>query len=171
MSADKLVKAKQTVLGLYATSAEAYAMWEASPETVNILDVRTLEEYILIGHAPMAVNIPLAIQTHDWVEEKSDFAWKPNPEFLDLVKKTFKPDTTLFVTCRSGGRSAMAINALANAGYKNLYNITDGFEGDTELDENNANYGKRFINGWKNSDLPWTYTLNQKQIIALSKTK
>lgn len=32
--------------------------------------------------------------------------------------------------CRSGGRSAAAVNLLAGAGFTNVYNITDGMEGD-----------------------------------------
>ena len=43
----------------------------------------------------------------------------------------FKPDDTIVAMCRSGGRSAFAINMLAKAGFVNVYNIIDGFEGDT----------------------------------------
>ena len=50
---------KQTSLGLYVTAQEAYAMWKAEPKRVNILDVRTPEEYIFVGHPDMARNIPL----------------------------------------------------------------------------------------------------------------
>ena len=45
-----------------------------------------------------------------------------------------KPDDTLMVMCRSGGRSAMAANALAKAGFKKVYNIIDGMEGDANAD-------------------------------------
>ena len=41
---------KQTSLGLYLTAQEAYDMWKADPKRVNILDVRTPEEYIFVGH-------------------------------------------------------------------------------------------------------------------------
>ena len=53
-----LPKGKQTTLGLYVTAAEAYDKWLAAPDAVKVFDVRTLEEYIFIGHAPMAWNIP-----------------------------------------------------------------------------------------------------------------
>ena len=39
-------KAKQTSLGLYVTSKEAYEMWKANPEMVKVLDVRMVEEYV-----------------------------------------------------------------------------------------------------------------------------
>ena len=32
---------KQTTLGLYVTAAEAYEMWEATPDEVKVVDVRT----------------------------------------------------------------------------------------------------------------------------------
>ena len=35
-------------------------MWRADPEGVKILDVRTPEEWVFTGHAPMTVNIPFA---------------------------------------------------------------------------------------------------------------
>ena len=50
---------KQTSLGLYVTAQEAYDMWKADPEKIKILDVRCPEEYVLIGHPDMALNIPL----------------------------------------------------------------------------------------------------------------
>ena len=57
------------------------------------------------------------------------------------------------MTCRSGGRSALAVNALAKAGFTNVYNIIDGFEGDKVAEEGSLYLGKRMKNGWKNSGL------------------
>ena len=66
--------------------------------------------------------------------------------------------------CRSGGRSAMAVNQLAADGFKNVYNITDGFEGDKVEDPESVFFGKRMRNGWKNS-APWTYGIDPEKII------
>ena len=55
---ENLHKAKQTVLGLYVTAKEAYEKWQADPEKVMIIDVRTPEEYLFVGHPTMAWNIP-----------------------------------------------------------------------------------------------------------------
>jgi rhodanese-related sulfurtransferase len=126
----ELPKHKQTVLGLYVTAKEAYEKWRADPEKVKILDVRTPEEYIFVGHAEMAWNIPLAFQTYDWDSTKQHFAIEPNPEFVSHVKEQFTVEDTLLVICRSGGRSAMAVNFLAKAGFKNAFNIIEGMEGD-----------------------------------------
>ncbi len=126
----ELPKSKQTVLGLYVTAKEAYKKWRADPEKVKILDIRTPEEYIFVGHAEMAWNIPLAFQTYDWDSTKQRFAIKLNPEFVSQIKEQFTFDDTLLVMCRSGGRSAIAVNLLAEAGFKYAFNITDGMEGD-----------------------------------------
>jgi rhodanese-related sulfurtransferase len=153
----QLPKEKQTSLGLYVTAKEAYEKWKAAPDKVKILDVRTPEEYLFIGHAEMAWNIPFAVQTWEWDSAKKHFIMKPNPDFVAQVKEVFSPDETLLVTCRSGGRSAMAVNLLAAAGFKNVYNIVDGMEGDVVADSDSVFVGQRMRNGWKNSGLPWTY--------------
>ena len=83
----ELQKEKQTTLGLYATAKEAYEAWSAAPEKVKILDVRTLDEYINIGHGTMAWNIPVLFQTNKWNEEQQGFALAPNPEFIAQAKR------------------------------------------------------------------------------------
>lgn len=155
---------KQTSLRLYVTASEAYDKWKANPEQVKILDVRTPEEYIYVGHAEMAVNIPITFQTYRWNAGKRYFTLTPNPDFVSQVKEWVNPSDTILVMCRSGGRSAMSINVLAEAGFKNVYNITDGMEGDTVKDPDSQFYGKRMRNGWKNSGLPWTYEVNPEQM-------
>ena len=162
----ELPKEKQTTLGLYVTSAEAYEKWKANPEKVKILDVRTPEEYMYIGHAEMAWNIPIFLQTYNWDAEKKHYSMIPNPESMEQIKATFKPDDIILITCRSGGRSAMAVNQLASLGYKNVYNITDGFEGDKVNDPASVYNGQRMVNGWKNSGAPWTYKLDPKLILT-----
>jgi len=155
---------KQTSLGLYVTSKEAFEKWKANPKQVKVLDVRTPEEYIYIGHAEMAWNIPLAFQTFKWDSDKQRFALEMNPEFVTQVKELAKPDDTILVMCRSGGRSARAVNALAKAGFKNVYNIINGMEGDKVKDPESPYHGKRKENGWKNSGSPWTYEVNPEQM-------
>jgi hypothetical protein len=63
----------------------------------------------------------------------------------------------------------MAINLLAKSGFKYLYNIVDGMEGDMVKDSENLYYMKRMKNGWKNSGTPWTYDINPEQVIIQGK--
>jgi rhodanese-related sulfurtransferase len=156
---------KQTTLGLYVTAREAYEKWKAAPEKVMILDVRTHEEFIFVGHANMAWNIPVAAQTYRWDADKKEFPMEPLPDFVARVRKVAKPDDTLMVMCRSGGRSALAVNALGRAGFKTVYNITDGMEGDVVKDPDSVFHGQRLVNGWKNSGLPWTYHIDPVRMV------
>lgn len=149
---------KQTSLDLYVTATEAWAMWQANPEKTVILDVRTQEEYMLVGHAPMAHNIPVMLLK----PTREKITMKPNPDFVSQVTSRFNKDTTLLLMCRSGGRSAKAVNKLAKAGYTKAYNIIDGFEGGKVKKKESPHFGKRMVNGWKNSGAPWTYDLNRK---------
>jgi len=160
-----LPEQKQTTLGLYVTAKEAYEKWKAEPEKVKIIDVRTPEEYLFVGHPTMAWKIPLAAQTYEWDVEKKHFPMKPLPDFVSRVSEVAKPDDTLLVMCRSGGRSAMAVNALAKAGFKHVYNIIDGMEGDAVKDPASVFLGQRLVNGWKNSGCPWTYKLTPERMV------
>ncbi len=90
---------------------------------------------------------------------------KPNPEFLTKVKDTYQSGDIILITCRCGGRSAFAVNQLAKAGFSNAYNITDGFEGDKVGDTNSVFFGERMVNGWKNSGLPYTYSIDPKLML------
>ncbi len=159
-----LPKEKQTQLNLYITAREAYLKWNGDPEKINILDVRTPAEYVFVGHAPMAVNIPLRFFAGDLNPLTLKPSMPMNPGFVDQVKEKFSPGDTILVMCRSGARSAAAVNLLAKAGFKQAYNIVDGFEGDKlDLPESYLN-GKRIINGWINSGAPWTYKLERDRV-------
>jgi len=146
-------KKKHTDAGKYVNSVEAYEMWKANPDKVKIIDCRTQEEYAFVGHAPMAYNIPSRLWTGKWNQEKKDYDLQDNPDFETQVKNKFAPNDTIMVMCRSGHRSAASVNRLTKAGFTNVYNIVDGFEGD-KVD------GKRNKDGWRNSTAPWTYDLD-----------
>lgn len=163
---NELPKEKQTSLKLYVTAREAYDMWKASQERVKILDVRTNEEYLFIGHAEMAWNVPALLQIYQYDQEKKILPMKVNPEFMERVRGLFKPNDTILVTCRSGGRSAMAVNFLAKEGFRNVFNIIDGMEGDVVDDSSSIFLGQRLKNGWKNSGCPWTYKINPERMLV-----
>ncbi len=160
----QLPKAKQTTLGLYVTAAQAYEMWKAAPDKVKVIDVRTPEEFAFVGHPEMAWNIPVAFVTYERKGGKFVYGPKMNATFVAQVREIAQPTEVLLVTCRSGGRSAMAVNQLAAAGFTKAYNIVDGVEGDTVQDPDSVFDGKRMKNGWKNS-APWVYDIDPERII------
>lgn len=149
---------KQTTLGLYVNAQEAFAKWHMDKENVKVLDVRTEGEYLFVGHAPMAVNIPLKFLVGVNAEGKP--LMKQNENFVKEVKTKFNETDVILITCRSGGRSAAAVNLLAENGFTNAYTIYDGFEGDMLKNDDSYNNGKRVLNGWKNSGAPWTYDVD-----------
>jgi len=162
---ESLPKEKQTVLGLYVTAKEAYEKWKADPQKVKILDVRTPEEFLYVGHPAMAWKIPIATQSYEWDAAKGEFPMKLIPDFVARVREAAKPDDTILVLCRSGGRSAIAANMLAKAGYTKAYNIVDGMEGDSVTDAASVFRGQRLVNGWKNAGCPWTYALTPERML------
>jgi rhodanese-related sulfurtransferase len=161
----ELPAAKQTTLGLYVTAKQAYEKWKSDPEAVKIIDVRTPEEFLFVGHPDMAWNIPVVAQTYTWDAQQKQFPMQPLPDFVARAQEVAKPGDTLLVMCRSGGRGAVAVNLLAKAGFKHVYNITDGMEGDEVDDPHSVFNGQRMVNGWKNSGLPWTYEIDPARMI------
>jgi rhodanese-related sulfurtransferase len=152
----------RTGLGLYAMPGEAYDMWRADPEGVHILDVRTFEEYVFGGHFEFAKNVPLVFPRFDpegpsMPGRPPGCSGDPNPDFVAEVRKVCGPTDTVLVMCATGARGAMAVNALAGAGFTKVYNIVNGLEGDRVDDPGSVFHGKHMRNGWKNAGLPWGY--------------
>jgi rhodanese-related sulfurtransferase len=86
------------------------------------LDVRSIPEFQQ-GHPEGAFNIPLLHM------DPGSGQMRPNPEFIDVVRRTFAPETNLVVGCKMGGRSAQACELLAGAGYSNVSNVLGGYGG------------------------------------------
>jgi len=160
----ELPDAKKTALGLYITSKEAYEKWQANPDEVVIIDVRTQEEFLFVGHPPMAWMIPAIAQQYAWDDEKEHYPMTLLPDFVERVKQVAGVDETIMTLCRSGGRSAIAANLLAQAGFKTVYNIIDGMEGDTNGDSESVASHQGPASGWKNTGCPWTKRLTPERL-------
>lgn len=161
-----LSKKKQTKLGLYMTAEDAYKHTMASMEKTLFVDIRTPSELNYLGAATvMDAHVPLVfMDTTGWDDKKHRYKRKDNKNFVSdidaaLKKKGLGKDDTVILMCRSGKRSATAVNMLADAGYTKVYSVVDGYEGDKAKE--GADKGKRTVNGWKNSGLPWTYSLDK----------
>ena len=155
-------ESNRTTLGLYVTPQEAYAMSKADPKGVRLLDVRTFEEYLFVGHVEGALNVPVIFPRFDPKGPSAPgrppgCSGEANADFIVKVKEAVGPGATILVMCSTGGRGAMAVNLLAKAGFTKVYNIVNGLEGDLVKDPGSAYHGKHMRNGWKNAGLPWTY--------------
>lgn len=165
-----LDKKKQTDLGLYLTAPEAYELVKAHPKETLFIDIRTRAEVEFLGMPTVAdANIPymLGDDWSSWDDAKNEFKMSPNSNFLtaveqQLAKKGLNKESKILVMCRSGHRSSKAANLLAKAGYKNVYSVVDGYEGDKAKEGDMK--GQRVVNGWKNSHLPWSYSLDKSKM-------
>ena len=117
---------------------EAWALFQTGHAV--IVDVRTNEERKFVGYVEDTIHIPWATGT----------ALNRNPRFAKELESKVGKDKTILLLCRSGKRSAAAANVAFNAGFENIYNIEQGFEGD--LDEDNH---RGAFNGWRFHQLPW----------------
>jgi rhodanese-related sulfurtransferase len=137
----------------------------ASVGKAVIVDIRTPQEYQLIGHVPGTYNIPVSFWGK-WDDQKKVFGWDQNPDFVKQFANVFPDKSAAYILmCRSGHRSAKAVKTLHQAGYANLYQMWDGFEGSAVADKTSPNFGKKLVDGWKNKNLPWTYDMDPVLIV------
>ena len=168
-----LSKKKQTKLGLYMTAEQAYQHVMENMDKTLFIDTRTPSELNYLGAASvMDTHVPLVfMDTTGWNDKKHRYLRKDNQNFVSdvdaqLAQKGLTKDDTVILMCRSGKRSAKAANMLADAGYTRVYSVVDGYEGDKAKEGESK--GRRTVNGWKNSNLPWTYSLD-KDLMYLTK--
>jgi len=122
------------------TPPQAWKFIQEHPEAL-LIDVRTRMEFAFVGHPAGAVHIP-------WKEFPD---WQVNAQFVENVRQVAADtDTALLLLCRSGQRSLDAARMLEQAGYSQLINIQEGFEGDLDADKHRGTSG-----GWRFHDLPW----------------
>ena len=109
-----------------------------------LVDVRSGEERKFVGHVPESVHVAWATGT----------ALTRNPRFVrELEAKLAKDggkEAVALLLCRSGKRSALAAEAAAKAGFTQVFNVLEGFEG--EIDASQHRGGS---DGWRFHGLPW----------------
>lgn len=123
--------------------------WEALQHepVAQLVDVRTDAEWNFVGVPDLApagkqvVLIPWQVYP----------TMAPNAAFVDQLKQAgFTPDHHIYFICRSGVRSLNAAMAARDAGFPNVYNVADGFEGPVNADGHRGQAA-----GWKADGLPW----------------
>lgn len=135
-------RARAVEAGLpYAGSVSPSEAWELFTQgDARLIDVRSAEELKFVGRVPDAQHVA-------WM---SGISLSRNPRFVRELGGKVGKDEVVLLLCRSGKRSAAAAEAAAKAGFQNVFNILEGFEGD--LDEWQRRGG---FNGWRFSGLPW----------------
>ena len=159
---------KQTPQGLYIDAKETIELMKKDPKVI-LVDVRTPAEWQFVGHTHAAqIMIPSVFFKYDGLDEKKPryrsigndaFVSELEDKAADLGANS---DSTYILMCRSGAtRAQPAAKMLDQYGYKNVYIMTDGFEGSKTKEGDKK--GFRLINGWKNSGAEWTYKLDPKK--------
>ncbi len=129
--------------------------WKDLRENPNsvLIDVRTNIEHKFVGivNDSNLKNKALLIEwlTYPNMEENKEFNIQIEESLNSLFSNEAK-NVNLYFLCKSGSRSNMAAQYIKNLGYKNCFNIINGFEG-----ELNSNQQRGFLNGWKANNLPW----------------
>ena len=122
----------------------AYALLQADASAV-LVDCRTEIEHMYVGHPPGAEHIA-------WQEAPD---WEIDPAFADKVRRLVRGDLgrPVVLICRSGNRSVDAGLALESAGFTQVINVLEGFEGPLDDD-----YHRGTLGGWRFRGLPWYQT-------------
>ena len=158
---------KRAKLAENVTPRQAYEMMQKTPD-LYVIDVRTPWEFQFVGHIKGAYNIPsnfvstrFTAKGHSYVysgreitAKKGRYQWVRNPDFFYYVGKLVKndPHAKILLYCRSAHRSPYVADRLVKAGYKNVYNMTEGFEGGF----GDSPY-RRMTDGWQHAGLPYQY--------------
>jgi rhodanese-related sulfurtransferase len=130
------------------TPVEAYRLVEKDQRVV-LIDVRSSMEFLFVGHPRGSVHVP-------WIDEPD---WIVNPDFVTEVRKVMlggvgmddhDSDAPVVLICRSGKRSLEAGKLLIENGFMQVYNVSEGFEG--ELDDS---HHRSTLGGWRFHGLPW----------------
>lgn len=125
----------------YAGGATPDEAWQlVSQGEAVLVDVRTAEERKFVGHVPGSQHVA-------WM---TGISLVRNPRFVKELEGKVAKDEVVLLLCRSGKRSAAAAEAAAKAGFKNVFNVLEGFEGDQDQDRHRGSF-----NGWRFAGLPW----------------
>jgi rhodanese-related sulfurtransferase len=119
--------------------AEAAEILRSAPGA-KLVDVRSRAELDWVGRIPGAVEI-------EWATYPG---MKSNPDFLAALEQQVDKEALVLFICRSGARSNLATVAATQVGYRDCYNVLEGFEGDRD-----ASGQRNTLNGWRAANLPW----------------
>lgn len=163
--------AMQSPQALYLDAKETQAMMAKDPSVV-LVDVRTPEEWQFVGYTTEAkIMLPWMMFDYSKMEtqhKQPHYRSAPNPKWMEQFKAKastlgMNENTTYIIMCRSGAtRAAPVAKLMDTQGYKNVYVMTDGFEGDKNKDGELK--GFRAHNGWKNSGAAWTDKIDADKV-------
>jgi rhodanese-related sulfurtransferase len=135
-------RAQAVAQGLpFAGSVNPQQAWSLFSQGAAVLvDVRSAEERKFVGHVPDSLHVAWATGT----------ALSRNPRFVRELEARTGKEALILLLCRSGKRSALAAEAATKAGFSQVFNILEGFEGDLNTAQQRGEH-----NGWRYHGLTW----------------
>jgi len=140
-------------VGGYKANIVSEEVWRKLGEDGQalLIDVRSQAEWTFVG-VPDLSSIGKEAILLEWQRYPG---MMHNTEFVSELRRAIgargaEEETALYFLCRSGGRSAAAAAAMAAAGYRNCFNVADGFEGRLDVTRHRG-----VSDGWKAAGLPW----------------
>jgi len=116
-------------------------------ERAQLVDVRTDAEWQYVGIPDLRPTGKRAVLI-SWQYFPSG---NINRQFVEELRDAgLSPDATLYFICRSGVRSLAAAEAAEAAGFRQCFNVAEGFEGHPDAQGHRGTVG-----GWKADGLPW----------------
>lgn len=100
------------------TPEQAWTLFSSG--IAELIDVRTGNELLRTGHVPNAGHI-------EWL---TGAKMSKNPRFISELESLVGKGNVVLFLCRSGKRSTAAAEAATDAGFRNAFNVLEGFEGD-----------------------------------------
>jgi len=123
----------------HLTPPQANEYLHDNPDAV-LVDCRSEMEYLFVGH-------PVGAHHVAWNDGPD---WIINPHFVGQVSRIASMNRPVVVICRSGQRSVAAGHALEQAGFTEVVNVLEGFEGPLD-----AQHQRSKVSGWRFHGLPW----------------
>ena len=155
----------------YAVSAEeAFSLIEEEGDRILFLDVRDPVEIMFVGATNLVdANVPfLLVDRQRWNPKSGTFFLERNPAFVRQVASALETkgldrDARIITMCRSGSsRGRPSAEFLRDNGFPGALYIEHGFQGDRAGEGPMA--GRRVVNGWQNSGLPWESKMDPGKI-------
>ncbi len=108
---------------LYKEDISSKIAYKMQQNGVLLVDIRTKNEFETL-RAKNSINIPIFKEKN----RKRVF----NKQFIQEIYSKLKSNVNkkVILICRSGSRTKLASNLLANQGFTNVYNVTYGFQYD-----------------------------------------
>jgi rhodanese-related sulfurtransferase len=133
-------QAKADQLG-YAGGVPPQAAWQLfSGGHAQLVDVRSAEERKFVGHVPNSFHVAWATGT----------SLTRNPRFARELEAKVSKDSVILLLCRSGKRSVLAAEVATKAGFTQVFNVLEGFEGEIDAQQHRGG-----ADGWRFHKLPW----------------